>query len=78
MIQIFKNKTWALKLTITIGLIIIIYLFRPRKSHQQVLLLHVAPTGENCEDCKEEEEMAPLDMEIVEIESLEKVHGEEP
>ena len=55
-----------------------IYLFRPGKSHQQVLLLHVAPTGENCEDCKEEEEMAPLDMEIVEIERLEKVHGEEP
>ena len=37
----------------------------------------MAPAGEDGEDCKEEEEMAPLNMEIVMVETLEEVESEE-
>ena len=52
-------------------------LLRSRKRHQQILLLHVTPTGEDSENRKDEEEMAPLNVEIVEIERLHEIHREE-
>jgi len=36
----------------------------------------VAPTGEDREDCEEQEEIAPLNMEVVDIKSLEEVQRE--
>ena len=36
----------------------------------------MAPTGEDREDCEEQEEIAPLNMEVVDIKSLEEVQRE--
>ena len=46
--------------------------------HHDVLLLDVAPAVEDREDGEEEEDMAPLQEEVVRVESLQGAGGDDP
>ena len=57
---------------------LIVYLVWPRISHHEELFLKMTPAVEDGEDGEEEEDMAPLQEEVVRVESLQGAGGDDP